>query len=220
MLKALASHLPTSLYTELRRWHFRRAILSGRFKSVEPEFDILASLVAPGDLVIDVGANVGHYTLRLAELVGPTGHVLALEPIGETFSILCANTLVRRLRNVTLLNVAASDHTELVAMSLPRENGAPNYYQAQISARGEHSALSVPLDAIGLERVAFIKIDVEGHELAVLNGARETIERDHPSLVVEGSARCEAANWLRDHGYDVAYTDGSANIVCRYRTVP
>lgn len=79
--KRAAARLPKWLNTELRRLHYARQIRSGRFSSDEPELALLPELVEPGDWVIDVGANVGRYTMRLSDLVGRQGRVIALESI-------------------------------------------------------------------------------------------------------------------------------------------
>ena len=75
-MKKLASGLPERLQFDLesylRSWQFR----TGRFTPGEPEYDLLPELVQPGDRVLDIGANIGHYTLEMARLVGPRGPVL------------------------------------------------------------------------------------------------------------------------------------------------
>ena len=93
--------------------------------------------------MIDVGANVGHYTKRFSELVGATGRVIAFEPIPETFALLAANIQLLPLANVTLINAALSDKTDLAGMSIPVfDTGLRNFYQAQLS-NTSHSSLQV-----------------------------------------------------------------------------
>ena len=70
LLKRVAAHLPARWQTELKRVHFGRQITQGNFFTSEPEYKLLPELISPGDWVIDIGANVGHYTKRLSELVG------------------------------------------------------------------------------------------------------------------------------------------------------
>lgn len=78
LLKQLAARLPHHWQTELKRIHFRRQIKTGSFSTDEPEYEILHSLINPGDWVIDVGANVGHYTKRFSELVGAHGERVSI----------------------------------------------------------------------------------------------------------------------------------------------
>ena len=91
-LKRFAAMLPNSWQHELRRRHFQRQIRLGRFHTDEKEYALLDTLLGEGDWALDIGANVGHYTMRMAELVGPSGRVIALEPVPDTFSLLAANT--------------------------------------------------------------------------------------------------------------------------------
>src|SRR5690242_7899597 len=102
LLKRLASHLPPAARQALRAAKHRVDFARGRFRSHEPEFETLAALVHPGDWVLDVGANVGHYTLRLSSLVGESGRVIAFEPIVDTFAILAAMVRHAPHRNITL----------------------------------------------------------------------------------------------------------------------
>src|SRR4051812_29921484 len=98
-LRRLAAKLPTRWENELKRLHFHRLIHKGAFFSDEPEFNVLHTFVQPGNLVIDIGANVGFYSKRLAELVGPQGRVLAFEPVAETFMLLASNLESCGMRN-------------------------------------------------------------------------------------------------------------------------
>ena len=118
-LKKLASHLPWLWQQELKRLHYRCQIHRQTFETTEPEFLVLDQLISSGDWVIDIGANVGHYTKRFSDLVGPQGRVIAVEPVPDTFALLAANVLLFQYRNVTLLNLAASDQTTVVGIQIP-----------------------------------------------------------------------------------------------------
>lgn len=91
MLKRIAARLPNRWLSELKRIHFGRQIAKGTFESSEPEYRLLPDLIAPGDWVIDIGANVGHYTKAFSERVGARGRVIAFEPVPTTFALLAAN---------------------------------------------------------------------------------------------------------------------------------
>ena len=187
------------------------------FVSDEPEFSQLSRMVSDGDWAIDVGANVGFYTKRLAELVGPKGRVLAFEPVPETF-VLLANIIEScRLSNVTLFNAALSDATNVVAMRVPvyESTGLKNYYQAHLSSADDGSlkVLTLRLDSLHIPNsVRLIKIDAEGHELSVLKGMRETLARNHPILIVEMPCP-EVGEMLRSLDYTGIRLTGSPNIV-------
>ena len=206
-LKRLSSALPLRTQQGLKRFHFAHQIRAGRFATAEPEYARLGEWVAAGDWVIDVGANVGHYTARLSQLVGPTGRVLAFEPVPETFELLAANMAVAGARNVSLFNVAASTRIGVAGVSLPHfSSGLTNYYMAGITlGDGEFKVLTLPLDSVmPSARIASVKIDVEGHDLQAL------LQRDLPRLIVEGTSP-EVETFLRDLGYTFTELPGSPN---------
>lgn len=203
MMRTIAAKLPSQLQQELKRLHFRRQIRQGRFLGAEPEYDQLAEWVEPGDWVIDVGANVGQYTLRLSELVGAQGRVIAFEPIPATFEVLAANVTASKSQNVTLINAAVSKATSLANMTVPKfDSGLDNYYEAHLDdSRPGLSVLCLAVDSLNLETaVKLIKIDAEGHEPVVLQGMLKLIERDRPILIVEGVSD-EVARCLEPFGY-------------------
>lgn len=194
LLKTLAGIMPIRFQRALKGAYFARQIGRGDFCADEPEFFLLDEWVADGDWVIDVGANVGHYTLKLSNLCGPNGRVFAFEPVPETFCLLSQNVVHFAYSNVTLFNAAASDSLRPVELSVPRfATGLSNYYMASISEAGEReddasvSAVSVKIDVFDFPtRVSLVKIDAEGHELAVVNGLKRTIEKHKPVLIIEG----------------------------------
>ncbi len=218
-LRSLVAKLPAAWQRELRRMHFTRQIGKGRFISEEPEFDLLPSLVAKGDWVIDIGANVGHYTARLSKLVGQQGRVIAFEPIPETFAVLAWNLQTLGCSNVTLINTALSDNTRLTGMSMPTfENGMPNYYQAHIDGTEEtkqFDTLTLSLDDFTLHHpISLIKIDVEGHEASVLNGMKKLLSRHHPTLILETESS-DVQKQVEAIGYNVTRIANSPNVLCR-----
>lgn len=170
-----------------------------QFASPEPEFDMLNKWVSPGDIVIDVGANVGHYSLRLASLVGPTGLVYAFEPVQRTFAFLSYNVAASGMTNLILFNAAASDEPRQIRMTVPETSGRANYYGATVAANG-HIAHALVIDSLALPPVAFAKIDVEGHEASVLQGMRALIERDRPVVLAEGRSP-EVGRFFEQRGY-------------------
>jgi FkbM family methyltransferase len=220
-LKQVAARLPKRWQTELKRLRYARQIRGGTFATDEPEYEMLSQLVSPGDWVVDVGANVGHYTKRFSELVGARGRVVAFEPIPATFSLLAANAQLFAHPNVSLINAAVSDRFDEVGMSVPKfETGLSNYYEARLSSAADRawSVLTLALDALGIaHRVALVKIDAEDHESFVLAGMKKLIARDHPILIVEtGSPEVVAS--LAASGYVPEKLPGSPNFLFRPKT--
>ena len=206
-LKRLSSALPLRTQQGLKRFHFAHQNRSGRFATAEPEYARLGEGVAAGDWVIDVGANVGHYTARLSQRVGPTGRVLAFEPVPETFELLAANMAVAGARNVSLFSAAASTQISLAGMRLPQfSSGLTDDDMASITlGDGEFKVLTLPLDSVmPSAHIALVKIDVQGHDLQAL------LQRDLPRLIVEGTSP-EVETFLRDLGYTFTELPGSPN---------
>jgi FkbM family methyltransferase len=223
-LKRITSRLPRRYQQELKRIRFGYQIRKGTFKTDEQEFGMLESWVGKGDWVLDIGANVGHYTSRLSEIVGETGRVLAFEPVPETFELLAANVARLPLRNVTLLNIAASESTNVLGMNVPKfDSGLENYYSAQLTHEtAEFRVLCAPIDSLGFlpcppsdtsaRRIRLAKIDVEGHELSVVKGMQRLLGRDHLILIVEGDSP-EVASYLAAFGYSARKIEGSPNTI-------
>ncbi|SRR6266702_2162311 len=195
--------MPKSLLEELRHWKHLRDLAS----AVEPEEFELRRIVLPGQTVLDIGANFGVFTKLFSQLVGPQGSVVAFEPVPQTFRTLVAGVERLRLCNVQVINRAVSDRLGTALMEVPQyaERKGENLYESHIvnspHSPNAFSVDTVSIDSLGLSGVDFIKIDVEGHELEVLHGSRETFKRYHPTLMVEVTSSrtvkflCEEMNY-------------------------
>ncbi len=216
LLKKLAARLPHRWQTELKRIHFGRQIKKDSFVTDEPEYRILHDLINPGDWVIDIGANIGHYTKRFSELVEAHGRVIAFEPVPTTFSLLSANVQLFAHPNVSLINAAASDKLDVVSMSIPNfSTGLTNYYEAHLSyaAGSKLSVLTMPLDSLRIDQhISLVKIDAEGHEAFVLAGMRKLIKASHPVLIVETGSEKIIAD-LTTLGYVPKKLQNSPNVL-------
>ncbi|MBI4335794.1 MAG: FkbM family methyltransferase [Candidatus Omnitrophica bacterium] len=189
------------------------------FRSSEREFDRLDEWVRSGDWVLDIGANVGHYSLRLSNIVGPAGRVIIFEPVPQTFELLSANMARSPYHNITLLNVAVSEAAGLVGMDIPKwaGTGLDNCYEARMTQGGaELYVLRVTVDSLNIpNRVKLAKIDVEGNEISALKGMKNLIRRDYPVLIVEGRSD-EVASYLKSFGYSFEENEGSPNRIFRH----
>lgn len=216
--KKLAARLPDDWQVALRRRLYARQIRRGTFRTTEPEWERLGEWVKEGDWALDIGANIGHYTKRLSELAGATGRVVAFEPVATTFHLLSGNARHFAHANVTLVQAAVSDGTEVRGMKIPSfGTGLKNYYEAELTPPGEGdvAVMTVSIDRLGLPgRVALAKIDAEGHERAVLEGMKELIAARHPVLIVETGDR-EVVDWLKGFGYSATHLEGSPNMLFR-----
>jgi FkbM family methyltransferase len=157
---------------------------------LEPEVqEALRRTVSSGAVVYDVGANVGFFSLLSAKLAGPGGRVEAFEPVPHNAAAIRANAALNGLETIRVHQVAVSDHDGTGQVCIPVEAS-----WAHLMDRGQHPAtekvISVQLtvldDQIGaglLPRPDVVKIDVEGFELQVLNGLRQTLA-NHPVTVI------------------------------------
>ena len=140
-----------------------------------------------GGVALDVGANIGGYARLLA---GLADEVIAMEPVAETFGHLRFNMRSLGLRNVRLLEAAASDRDGPVLIEVPRYRRGP---EAMTDARvverptalRHFSVTAMRIDSLNLSRLDFMKMDVEGHELQAVRGGLETITRFRPAMVIE-----------------------------------
>jgi len=158
----------------------------------------LQKLIKPGDVVFDIGANIGAHTLGIAQSVGSSGKVYAFEPADFAFAKLKRNLAlnpeleVRTFPRQILLaaNLAEKPEPQIYA-SWPLEGDAsvhPRLRGRLVSA--EYAAVETLDNFItreGITRLDLIKMDVDGHELPVFQGARETFRRFQPTLVMEMS---------------------------------
>lgn len=186
------------------------------------ECALICSLLKPGDVALDIGANIGSLTIPMAKRVGPAGFVYAFEPQQSPFCCLCGNiALTHCLSSVRALNAAVSDfdgtiQVPIVDVNKPFNVGGVRLADADYDAKSGLQKEEVPclkIDSLKLDRVDLMKIDVECMESKVLAGAAETIDRCRPAIVAEalvGDANgIEYANtaamlqFLADHRYDV-----------------
>ncbi len=168
----------------------------------DEEFELWKTFLREGDVVVDVGANIGAMTVPLAQLVGP-GNCHSFEPHPELFPILASNIIDNGL-DVVMHETALADTAGMVRMPALREFSIPNYGGGSLSRAGAHLVSARTLDSYGLKGVKLIKIDVEGYESQVLLGARNTIMRDQPILYIENdrpNKELKLLQTLRDLGY-------------------
>jgi FkbM family methyltransferase len=188
------------------------------------EKHLYLSIVQRGNVVIDIGANVGHFTMLFSDLTGGRGEVHAFEPIPSTFSLLSEN--IHRFpgyKNVYLNRVALGDKDQATNMLLPRGD----HGQASLARHSDGSwsgadneIVTIEIEmmrldqyAQRLERIDFVKCDVEGAELLVLRGAHLTLRRCRPKLFLELDNRVRSFGWtttdvlecLREIGYSHFY---------------
>lgn len=150
------------------------------------ETDLFKKLVEPGSIVIDGGANQGAFTVPLAKMVGEQGGVFAIEPQRLTYQVLCGNLAINSLANVHAIHAALGSENGATRIPIPdlRTSVHTGEVTADPAKRGERVQV-ITIDSLGLSRLALLKLDIEGHERAAIQGARRTIAAHKPVIYVE-----------------------------------
>jgi FkbM family methyltransferase len=159
----------------------------GEYEAAEGR--VMGEVVQPGWTVVDVGANFGWHAVHLAKRVGPGGRVLAFEPIPATFAELVANVELNGATNLEARPMALGPVEEVVGIYLPASDLGAGAASQHLDLGERIQVPMVPLDVFlareGVDRVDFIKTDIEGGELDMLKGARDLLARCHPAILVE-----------------------------------
>ena len=150
------------------------------------ELKLFDKYINKGDIVIDVGANIGTHTLWLANKVGAEGFVYAFEPQRLLFQTLCANLALNSIQNVDCRQLGVGYTQRLIKVPLLDPLKSNNFGGLNIEGHSEGEKVAIcKIDDIGLTSCSFIKIDVEGMEPEVLQGAMNTIVQCRPVVYLE-----------------------------------
>jgi FkbM family methyltransferase len=177
-----------------------------------------------GDTFLDVGCHYGIFSVLASKLVGPSGRVIAVEPHPESLEVLRENLAVNQCGNVDVLNVAFSDTTGPLAFAydvnfavLARESPDAEVHMLQ-GMSGDEALKDSPAPNV-------VKIDVEGHELAVLEGLQRTLSNPacrrvclevHPGLLPTGVNQTSIVTFVRNLGLQIrteSYRSAAVHLV-------
>lgn len=164
----------------------------------EPELLLLRALVRAGDVVIDIGANIGTHVIPLANMVGNTGRVYAFEPQRTLFQALCGNVALNGIGNVWAFPKAVGASSgEVELPNLPSPDTPFNFGAVPLGKPGSGEKVElVTVDSLDLSACRLIKIDVEGMEAEVLEGAKKTVTSLQPYLFVENNTLDKASRTI------------------------
>lgn len=189
---------------------FRNDRTIGRSLRTYGEFgeDMVRALLAalkPGDVAVDIGANIGTMALPMARRVGAQGLVVAVEPQRLFHACLCTNLLLNDLLNVQAIHAAAGARSGMLDVAQIDVRQTANFGAVGIDKEGRRESVRLlQIDELGLDRCAVIKIDVEGLDWFVLQGAAETVARFRPVVFMEakqGPLTRQAIRWLHEMEY-------------------
>mgnify|MGYP000847661295 CR=1 FL=1 len=161
--------------------------------SSENEFYLLKKFVKKNHNVIDVGANIGRYSFKLSELIGKNGLVYAFEPMHKSYLTFLTLINFSKVKNIIPFNFALSNKSNFVMMRELESSNKKDYLfgtqtESKIVNNKKDSVIkySIKLDEIKInKKISFIKIDCEGFELEVLQGAKSIIKKNKPAILVE-----------------------------------
>ena len=174
-----------------------RSILRGDF--YEPLTHALVGLLLaarPGDMV-HAGTFFGDMLPSFSRKC--PGAVYAFEPVLESYVLAKQSVEQNRLTNVVLFNAALGSTLSVAHVNTTRQDGSHRGGASHVADAGQPTA-TLPIDALGLRNLAVLQLDVEGHEIEALEGARNTIESARPFILVEDNAR-QCAEYLSNLGY-------------------
>lgn len=165
----------------------------GLWKEKYPELYYLDSIIKPGNTCIDIGANLGYYSTRMAKLTGANGQVYAIEPIPLFGEIWKKNVNPTINKQVTLLPYALGENAGTVQMGIPEKNGRIHHGMTKIASSANEKYVryfDVEMrnpDQLfaGLKELHFVKCDVEGYESIVFDNFKTILAKFQPIIQTE-----------------------------------
>lgn len=176
----------------------------------EHEVKLFAECINPGDVVLDVGANIGAHTIVFSKLVGNTGQVLAFEPEKHNYYSLCGNIALNNRENVLAVQIAIGNEEKLVDIPIVDHNvwyksGGMSLFD-DYSKYPTYKIRLTKIDEFKLPSCNFLKIDVEGMAPEVILGAEKLISETKPIVYAEYHSQNEfkrMVDKLKEFDYDV-----------------
>ena len=197
---------------------------SGRLDHDQNMLPIILNYIPIGGVVIDIGAFIGDHTIAYAKKVGDNGSVIAFEPNRDSF--FCLEHNLKAYKNVELINSAIGKEYGFVRTVDVLGNIGMNF----LIPDNLGGIVIYSLNQMEIDRIDFIKIDVEGFELDVLIGGKETINKFKPTMLIEindatlsrqGISRNDIFAWLQENNYiyrniyeNQGLNDSQLDIIC------
>ena len=188
----------------------------------ELEAKIMEEKIKVGNIVVDVGANIGLHTLNMAKIVGNTGQVFAFEPDPSNFEILEKNVKINNYQNIILEQKAVGDKNGRTTLYQSDHPGMHRIFPQTKQAKGQVQVALTSLDKYFIDsnladKINFIKIDVEGLEFSVLKGMKNILKNNKkikilfefaPKNTMEaGFTPIELLNYLTSHDFKLYCID-------------
>ena len=205
------------------KWRFIYRGLKARYRDQRSELKALISALRPDDIAVDVGANKGSYLWSLSHAV-PSGRVVAFEPQPLLSNYLKSACRAAGLNNVVVEGAGVSDHSGQLTLAIPGIGDSSPGASFEEAVRQRETCRTVTVPTYSLDdyfsavkqRIGAIKIDVEGHELAVLRGATGILASHAPVIVCESESRhmthgdvSTVIAFFQEQSYDGVFVYGS-----------
>ncbi|MEK7576476.1 MAG: FkbM family methyltransferase [Patescibacteria group bacterium] len=188
---------------------------------------IFNNIIQKGWTVVDIGANLGYYTIRAARLVGNHGKVIAFEPEEENFHFLEKNIRANKYTQIQALPWAVSDISGTTQIYISEENSGDHRIYNTGANRNKREINTTSLDDFFKpgDRINFIKMDIQGAEFLALKGMKRVLN-DNPEIIImsefwpegltqSGSSPQEFLRALQQHGFFLAYIDEKTNAIIK-----
>jgi FkbM family methyltransferase len=166
--------------------------------------DLILSILTEGDVFIDIGANIGYYSVLTGKIIGDSGLVIAVEPVPTTARVLRDNIRLNNLKNVRSIQKAAWSDNRIVNIHVPKGffglASIVNLHPSELTITVE----GIPLDAFcEAQEVKLLKIDAEGSEYQILKGARKTLKKTKYVILEASTRKDEIIHLLREEGFKI-----------------
>lgn len=190
--------------------------------------EILYNLIKDGMVVLDVGTNIGETLLNFAKY-NPNGLNYGFEPVPYLFERAKHNISLNQFENITLNNIALSDNEDTLFFQKPSNNNSGGIAMSKQKNDSNQAVKATKLDTFvvkqQIQKIDFIKMDVEGFEMNVLKGAENSIRKFKPLLFIEldnnnlkkgNSSSKDLVSWLEDLNYHITKADTGETINSNY----
>lgn len=193
----------------------------GKLKASYPELHNLKNIIKPGDTCVDIGANIGYYSVFMSKLAGANGKIYAVEPVGTFREVWQRNMDKNALKNYEMLPFALGAEEKSIKMGMPKVKGEIHHGMTKVLSDEKQECeqtfdveMRVPDNLFrDVEKIDFLKIDVEGYESVVFDNLRETLSKHSPLIQGEMGGhenKLKCIEILSGFGYKIfKLSDGS-----------
>ena len=222
-LSSIQKHQDIKIKLNINDWIQQNIFFLGCYE--DAELKVLSNHLKPDSVFIDIGANFGLYSLIASQYISEKGTIFSFEPFPENYKSLCTNLSLNNLQRITAENTAVGSETgtlKLYYNSQEKNLGMVSSNQTQNSdfMTVNKTCLDDYLKSKSLEKITFIKIDVEGFEYEVLQGMKQTLQQYNPIILIEvldSKSENEVSNkpheLLCEMGYKRFFIDDNGNLL-------